>query len=195
MARQVTMLKSCTFTGHRPKAMFGYNIQAYAGLSKQLYACIEQLYKLGYRQFITGGAQGFDQLVFWAVAQFKQSHPEIQNVVYIPHPGQEAKWPVDGLFGQQQYQQMLNIADQVVTVSNQQSIQSLFQRNEAMVDASDGIVCLYEDDSWRNPSTKSGTASTMRYAIKHMMDIWQIQFDNKSSGPYPIKTIQKSIFL
>lgn len=186
--------KTCCFTGHRPKAMFGYDRALYAPLMQQLCTCIDQLYQAGYTCFITGGAQGFDQLVFWAVDAVKQKHPDIKNVVYIPFKGQELRWLATGIFSQEEYRNMLSKADMVKVISNENSVSALFERNEAMIEDSDGILCLYEDDSWQNPKQSGGTASAMRSAYMHAMDIWQLCFDNTKAAPYPIKLIQECVF-
>ena len=188
-------MKTLCFTGHRPKALFGYDQTLYTGLMLQLTDCVKQLYEnAGYRKFISGGAQGFDQLAFWAVDNLKKIHPDIINVVYVPFAGQEQKWLQEGLFSQTQYRQMLSVADEVRIISDNNDISALFKRNDAMIEDSDGILCLYEDDSWKDPNTKDGTAEAMRFANNHMMDIWQIVFDKTRPAPYDVKTIQLSVF-
>lgn len=176
--------------------MFGFDRAGYELLIKQLVECVKNLYTAGYTEFISGGTQGFDQIAFWAVDIVKRdpAYSGIKNKVYIPFKGQEGKWFKEGLFSQKEYSLMLSRADEVKVISEEQSIAALFQRNEAMVDASDGILCLYEDDSWKNASN-GGTAKAMQYASRHMMDIWQLVFDKNSKGPYPIRAIQKNIFM
>ncbi len=186
--------KTCCFTGRRAKYLFGYDKASYGPLLQQIKDCVLSLYKLGYRNFITGGAQGFDQLAFWAVDSAKKQYPDIQNIVYIPFQGQELRWAPDGVFGQNEYNQMLQCADEIKIISDQANKAALFMRNEAMIDASDGIICLYEDDTWKDSKTAGGTAASMRYAMQHMIDIWQIVFNLHQVAPYPVKVLQRNIF-
>lgn len=82
--------KTAAFTGHRPKYFFARpydeeNRPKYNQIVGQIKDEILNLYdNYGVRTFISGGAQGFDQLAFWAVHAVKQTHPDIRNLVYIP---------------------------------------------------------------------------------------------------------------
>lgn len=107
------------FTGPRPKNIIPN--APYADTSRPEYqkivdhvaALVEELIAAGMKRFITGGAQGFDQLAFWAVYRCKKNHPEIVNDIYIPFPGQELRWAKNGIFSQSEYVQMLQLADHV----------------------------------------------------------------------------------
>ena len=60
-------LTAC-FTGPRPKNLFGYDDdEAYKYLLAVTKEVVDLFYYYGYRYFISGGAQGFDQIAFWAV--------------------------------------------------------------------------------------------------------------------------------
>lgn len=56
------------FTGHRANKLCGYDINKYTDFVDQLVIALED-YTLDHNitNFITGGAQGFDQLAYWAV--------------------------------------------------------------------------------------------------------------------------------
>lgn len=167
------------FTGHRPKALAPnpYSNDAkpiYQNIVNNIYNHIEMLYlQYGYRRFISGGAQGFDQLAFWAVDRLKQKYPDVQNSVYIPFIGQESRWSKYGIFSQAEYKNMLRHADDTyvckdnVDCSNYKDVViALDDRNHCMVNDSGRIVGQFEDESWRLPSTKSGTANCLRYATR-----------------------------
>lgn len=169
--------KTVCFTGHRPKGIIAYEPYhestrpKYQKIVDGLVIQIEQLIGLGYTNFISGGAQGFDQLAFWAVNKAKQKHPHIQNIVYIPFRGQESRWAKKGLFSQHEYNLMLRKADHVhVCAENvnsgdfKESVKALMDRNKHMVNASDYVIGQFENDSWTDPKTKSGTADCLRYA-------------------------------
>lgn len=164
------------FTGHRPKGIIAdrpydeSNRPEYKRIVDRLTLVIEKLVNTGYTAFITGGAQGFDQLAFWAVNNVKNKHPEIQNIVYIPFKGQELRWAKTGLFSRHEYSLMLKKADHVHvcgkadTEDFEQVVEKLMHRNECMVDDSSYVIGQFEDGTWIFPQIKSGTANCLRYA-------------------------------
>lgn len=171
--------KTLCFTGRRPKDLCGYKKEKYKNLVDCITKFCDYFYKQGYRNFISGGAQGFDQLAFWAVNKLKASHPDIKNIVYVPFKGQERNWLATGLFSRQEYRLMLSLADEVVYLQDElhdykDIAKALFARNHAMVDASDAVIALYPDNTW--PTSKGGTAECMRYAETHHKDIHQIDY-------------------
>ena len=101
------------FTGRRPKDLFGYQKDKYISLVNKLVTELEKFYLEGFDIFITGGAQGFDQLAFWAVNKLKQKGYPVKNIVYIPFLKQELKWLEKGLFSQSEYRLMLKMADEI----------------------------------------------------------------------------------
>lgn len=164
------------FTGHRPNGIVANrpydesNRPEYQKIIDRLTPVIEDLVNAGYTAFITGGAQGFDQLAFWAVNKVKNRHQEIQNIVYVPFKGQELRWAKKGLFSQHEYSLMLKKADYVHICGKtdatdfRQTVKMLMHRNECMVNDSSYVIGQFEDDTWIFPQTKSGTANCLRYA-------------------------------
>lgn len=174
--REYLSKNTVMFTGPRPKKLVGYITDNYRQFVDDMSAYICQLYDRGYRRFITGGAQGFDQLVFWAVHKAKVMHSDIQNVCYIPYKGYSNNWMKSGLFGQDEFALMLQLADEVHYICKEQSVSSFFKRNEAMCDDASACVALYPDDTWRTVTKGSGTASCMQYAAKTEMKMCRIQY-------------------
>lgn len=159
--------KTLCFTGKRPKDLCWYDITKYRkfvdDLMKLLY---EEFYvKQSVRKFITGGAQGFDQMAFWAVDKMKKTYQcdDIQNIVFVPFEGQELRWSETGLFSQAEYWMMIKNAYMVAVVCEDNSIDSLFTRNHMMCDYSAVCLGLYPDNSWQ--TSKGGTAECLRYAV------------------------------
>lgn len=165
------------FTGHRPKSIFQHNPYAesrrkdYQEIVDQIADFVYEMAENRYTRFITGGAQGFDQLAFWAVHKAKRTCPEIINDVYIPFRGQELRWAETGIFSQREYRQMLKLADHVYvcvqdidTGDFKAVTRALMYRNKCMVNASDYVLGQFADNSWQDPRTKSGTADCLRYA-------------------------------
>ncbi len=173
-------MNTVAFTGHRPKDLAGYVPNNYLKFNQQFDNVLYELYKCGVRRFISGGAQGFDQLAFWRVDCFKMTHKDIENIVYVPFKGQEDRWLKDGFFSQAEYHNMLRDADKVVYLSEEKPegygniAKALMQRNERMVDDADIVVALYEDDSWT--TAKGGTAEAMRYAHECGKLIYQLPY-------------------
>lgn len=155
------------FTGHRASKLCGWDGSKYEELAGQLVKLVEDLYSKGFDTFVTGGAQGIDQLVFWAVDTFKRRNPdkEIRNLVYAPFPGHESMWPKHGAFGQVEYHDMLAAADEIrytldkKPVTKQKISQALYQRNVDMLHDSDALCAFINDDELADPASHSGTKS------------------------------------
>ena len=176
--------KTCCFTGRRPKDLAGYDWNKYRSFGKQFVDYLNVLYKQGTRNFISGGAQGFDQLAFWAVTALKKryGYTDVNNIVYVPFEGQDNLWKEEGPFGREEYNKMLMQADEVkllverdkVSYSGHMIAGYLLDRNRAMVDDSDFVVALYPDDSFRTNS--GGTSDCMRYAEGKKKEIHQVTY-------------------
>lgn len=160
--------RTVCFTGPRPKKLCGYDHGSYRGAVAELTGLVEALYREGYRHFLTGGAQGFDQLAFWAVhkARRQMGCPDLCNSVAVPFVGQEARWAEKGCFGQDEYRTMLAVADRVFVVGEATGRwgAAMHRRNRAMVDASALCVALYGGGSAFRDAATGGTEATMRYA-------------------------------
>lgn len=183
-------MKTICFTGHRPNKLHGYKDRAaYQPLMEALKDCVRNLCEVGVTDFISGGAQGLDQLAFWAVHAVKKermsgikANTPIKNKVYIPFEQQPSRWAEDGVFGQNDYFKMLAAADEVVNVSEKRGInskskngavQALFARNEEMVNASCIVIGLYSHNA-DFQTASGGTAGCLKYAYDKKKDIWLI---------------------
>lgn len=170
------MSNTLCFTGHRPNKLAGYNKDSYMDFVNDLAISLESyVTNLNIHNFISGGAQGFDQLAFWAVDKLKRNHPEwhIQNIVYVPFVGQESRWSKYGVFSQAEYNLMLNHADKVHICNTSIKANAdfkdiraaLMQRNEDMVNNSDRVLAMYsQDEALNNKLTPGGTAECVKYA-------------------------------
>lgn len=168
---------TCCFTGPRPKNLAGYDKFHYTKLVSELTDYLDKFLEAWDNnptftvKFITGGAQGFDQLAFWAVHNLKTKRPNICNTVYVPFRGQERRWRMNGLFGQREYQLMLKLADEVVylhdTPDQNKVRRLLFERNHRMVDDSQHLFALCNDWEWLSKKPYSGTTECMHYAAKN----------------------------
>ena len=169
------MIQTVTFTGPRPKKLFGYNDkESYQKIVDVLKIQVKDAYDNGARRFISGGAQGLDQMAFWAVYSVKKEHPDIQNILYIPHKKQADAWSETGLFSKKQHELMLSLADEVKYIDNDYNVDTsdkkgvvtaLMLRNQVMVDDSDLLIALYPHNK-DYYSEKGGTEECIKYAIK-----------------------------
>ena len=164
-------MKIC-FTGHRPKELCGYNQNNYMTFVKQLQNIIETQIENGCDTFITGGAQGFDQLAFWAVNNAKKKYNHIKNIVYLPFPNYGERWKKTGLFSQHDLDLVKKYADEIQYVVNQQttsiekSIPALMERNHQMIKNADLVIALTNFD-YKDKSESGGTLAAIREA-KHV---------------------------
>ena len=178
------MSKTMCFTGRRPKDLFGYVKENYVPLVNKLTDELIRFHKeQGFDVFITGGAQGFDQLAFWSVDRIKRQGFSVQNIVYAPFRKQESKWLQNGLFSQSEYQLMLSRADEVhycnaeidVLIASKWKINvALSGRNHDMVNSSELVFGLYPGDAWIDENCRGGTAECLRSAKDKRKEIYQM---------------------
>ena len=186
------MGKTICFTGRRAKNLAGYDREKYEQFVSELAQWLSRNFcrEAGIVKFISGGAQGFDQLAFWAV-DLARMDPErkagLDNTVYVPFRGQESIWKEDGLFSRSEYRAMIEAADHVTYLAEKPDdfggiCKALTDRNHEMVDSSDLVVALYPGDDWR--TVKGGTAECMRYAEAAGKTIVQIRYEKTESGEF-----------
>lgn len=177
------------FTGPLPHNLYGYEHDSYIPMVESFKNIVTTCIGNGYNTFITGGAQGVDQLAFWAVNRVKTDNsPFIGNVMYIPFAGQERRWRDTGLFSKSEYNLAKQYATDVVFVSeppdfdDKQAISSaMLRRNRAMVDASAFVIGVYHNDNWANGDrTDPGTAYTLKYAMKQGRHVMVLNLDAMS---------------
>lgn len=158
------MLCSCSFTGHRPKDIFGYDHDAWVPLVDKLETLVSDLVTQGVTTFISGGAQGVDQAAFWAVNRVKRKIPTIRNVLYLPFPGFDRKWKDVGVFSRRELALACKIADEVRYISddNSYSPSKMLDRNQAMIDDSDIVIAVWCKGNYH--TCRGGTADAMRRA-------------------------------
>ena len=154
------------FTGYRPEKLpfrEGDGVE-YLRFRKTLFSVIKRLCELGYDEFITGVAMGFDTWVAEDVLALKQEFPAVKLLCAVPFPEQAGKWSrADKL----RRERIIESADSVTVTSPEYSKSCFFTRNRYMVDRSDVVVCCFDGQ-------KGGTAYTVDYARKRGLAIVQI---------------------
>ena len=145
------------FTGHRPpKLIGGYDIYvgerfhvAFEWIQTQLTNSLKELQPT---KAISGMALGVDT---WAAKICVELN--IPFIAAIPFEGQEKRWSKQD---QNIYNQLLEKAEKVITVSNGGYKPSAYQiRDEWMVDNADMVLAVFD-------GSKSGTKNTIDYAKK-----------------------------
>lgn len=160
----------CTFTGHRPNKLGGYNYDSYKNIKikniiqKEVEALIN---KKDINTFIVGGALGFDQMAFQVLFSLKNKY-EIIIKVAIPFEQQDSNWPQSS---KNFYRNQLKLADELIYVDKLENykikniqediyhITKMQKRNEYMVDNADYLIACHD-------GTNGGTKNCIDYWIK-----------------------------
>lgn len=168
------MSSRCCFTGYRPHR-FDFSpdglrpeqVQAVLGVQ------IRRLYDEGCRTFISGMSAGVD---LWAAAEvlaLRAEHPEVELVAAVPFEGQESHWSIPL---QREYRRILDSCQRVECLFDEKTAAAdpsacYRARNRWMVEQADTVLAVCEIDI---ADSRTGTASTVRYARKLHKRIWYI---------------------
>lgn len=125
--------RTCCFTGHR--ALPASKMQAIlANLHREIDALIEG----GVRDFLSGGALGFDQIAASIILDKRQMCRDVRLILTLPCKDQDARWNE----GQRvAYRALLRRADEVIYVSEAYDEGCMKRRNAYMVARSDFCLC------------------------------------------------------
>lgn len=159
--------KHCSFTGHRPDKIGGYNENnpITFKIKKELFKNIESLINKGVHTFICGGALGVDTWAAEIVLELKKKYFWISLWIASPFPSQPSQWPIHAL---NRYEHILNKANKVIQVSNDPySSYKMQLRNEWMVDNSEILIAVWD-------GSKSGTMNCVKYAQSKHKEIIQL---------------------
>lgn len=89
-------MTTVSFTGHRPKELFGTYDSDNPKAKLLALKLSEQIEKLivekGADTFVSGGALGVDQIAFICVQLLKKKYPHIRNILAIPYEDQPLAW-------------------------------------------------------------------------------------------------------
>lgn len=156
--------RSCFFTGHRK-------------ISKEKQILIKQktkeyaeklIVEYDVKNFICGGAIGFDTIAAEAVLELKELYPHIMLWIYVPCRGQSDLWDKRA---KEKYSLILSMADEVVLVSNgEYCAENMRKRNLKMI--KDAFFCIAFC-----LMNRSGTGFTLRNAEASGCRIFNIADD------------------
>jgi uncharacterized phage-like protein YoqJ len=141
----------CCFTGHRviPAA---HREELCAILDRRLAA----LSDIGFTEFRTGGARGFDTLAAQRVLHLRKTHPQCKLCLILPCQNQDASWNERE---RADFASILQNADKVTYIQQHYTSDCMHARNRSLVEGSD--LCLAY-----LTSNRGGTLYTCSYALK-----------------------------
>lgn len=149
---------STSFTGHR-------HIANCVETKRKVEDAVRLCYKNGQRFFYVGGAIGFDTIAAESVLKLKAEFPDIVLIVVVPFPQQ------DKLFNdsyRNRYFNILNMADEVITISDSFSNFAYLKRNDYMVSHSSQLIAYWDDVSL------GGTSYTVIKAREKKLTIYNL---------------------
>lgn len=140
------------------------------------------LIRAGYRNFLCGGALGFDTLAERCVVEARQSAPEVRLILALPCRDQTGNWlkmPSETAARTlREYQRLKGLADGVVYVNDFYFDGCMRERNRFMVEHASFCVA-YFDGSYR-----SGAGQTVRMAKRAGLSIYNV-WDAMEEGGAP----------
>ena len=166
-----TNRRSVCFTGHRYLAN-----RDLPGIVERLDRVLEQCYQHGYRDFLCGGALGFDMLAAERVAALQCRHGDARLIMVLPCSDQSHRWTERDAM---RYERLLYGADDIQVLSPMYYEGCMQARNRHMVDRSSLCICYF-----RHP--KGGTASTVAYAVKSRVPVLNVATENVDAA-FPVE--------
>lgn len=151
--------KCCCFTGHR----FVKN-EHKKRIEENLSIVINELIDTGVREFISGGALGFDMIAARAVLRIREKNPDIRLVFALPCVNHNRGWKRADIA---EFERLAKAADEVIYVSKDYYDGCMLRRNRYMVDKS-GHCIFYLN------YPRGGTAYTIRYALAAELEMHNI---------------------
>lgn len=144
-------LSVCCFTGHRVIAA-QVRDELTAVLDRRLLALAD----VGFTEFRTGGARGFDTLAAQRVLLLKEKRPQCRLHLILPCREQDKSW---NSAERATFAEILRRADEVHYLRDAYTTDCMHARNRALVDGSD--LCLAY-----LTTNRGGTLYTCSYALK-----------------------------
>lgn len=147
------------FTGHRI-----LRHEDARWLPERLDAVLASCYERGFRQFLSGGAIGFDTLAAEAVLRLEKKHPDVRLVLVLPCSDQASRWTNAQC---QRFERLLYRASDVRVLNDTYFDGCMLQRNRAMIEQSSLCICyLYVN--------RGGTLATVHFAAEERVPVLNI---------------------
>ena len=165
-------MKTCCFTGHRPKTLPWGNdendMRCVSFKSKLKFTLENLIVEEGYDKFISGMAMGADMICAEVVLSLKNIYPYIKLECAVPSYAFTESWAADDV---RRYSSILTRADNIrfVSVNRVYSVRDLMARNIYMVDNSELVIAVYIDGE------SGGTKNTIDYARSKEKEVMIIE--------------------
>ncbi|MBQ6175185.1 MAG: DUF1273 family protein [Clostridia bacterium] len=130
---------------------------------------VSALYDQGYRDFICGGATGFDTLAASCISQMKEQRQGMRLILVLPCADQTRGWKETD---QSLYNMQIEKADRVLMLSPHYYPGCMMVRNRFMVDHASFCVAYLDGHS-------GGTMSTVRYALHRHLPILNLAIEEE----------------
>ena len=167
--------RTCTITGHRPQRFkFKYNehYKLCIKIKKALTAEIINFYNQGVRTFWIGGSIGVDTWAGEIIAELKKQKEYEDMLLCVALPFPDFKEHYD-MRQQTRLRDILRACDKQTITSGAEFEKAYRIRNEYMVNQSDCVLAVYDNDH----AIRSGTGMTVNYARKKKLPIILIHPD------------------
>ncbi|MBR5140285.1 MAG: DUF1273 family protein [Clostridia bacterium] len=140
---------TCSFTGHRQ-----IEPEMRQSLTELISKAVEYAYSEGCRDFICGGALGFDTLAAREVIRFRMTHADVRLLLALPCTNQDDMWSERQ---RDTYNYTLSVADEVIYVSDLYTPTCMAERNSLLAERADILIAYLGRQ-------RSGAAQTVRMA-------------------------------
>lgn len=151
---------STSFTGHR-------HIPNNVETEKKVEDAVRLCYNKGIRFFYAGGAIGFDTIAAETIIKLREELTDIVLIVVVPFPQQD-KFFND--YYQRRYLNILDKADEVITIADSFSNFAYLKRNDYMIAHSCQLIAYWDEKSL------GGTSYTVRKAREKKLTIYNLFF-------------------
>jgi uncharacterized phage-like protein YoqJ len=154
-------IKTCCFTGHRPKALPWKNdetdLRCISCKSKIKFTLETLIVEDGYERFISGMAMGADTICAQIALSLKILYPHIKLLCAVPNYAFTEGWADENI---RKFRDILDHADEVKYISGntEYNRRDFMKRNIYMVDSSELVIAVYKEGE------SGGTKNTVDYA-------------------------------
>ena len=156
--------QTCCFTGHRPSKLpwrSNENHPECLALKRKIEEILEDLYRRGYRHFMTGMAKGCDLYFAEAVLNLRERYPDVTLEAAIPCKTQTNSWTYRE---RQRYMDLLEQCNIETLIQREYSRDCMLRRNRYMVERSSLLIAAYNGQG-------GGTKYTIQHAEKCGLEI------------------------
>lgn len=147
------MVKVLAVTGYKTHEL-GIFDEKHIGIKyikKVLYKRLTSFLESGLEWVIISGQLGVELWCGEVVLQLKKEYPHLKLGILTPYYNQEERWNETR---QEQYKRILDQADYVDSITKRayESPSQLKLKNQFIIEKSDGLLVLYDDDKMGSPS-------------------------------------------